>query len=395
MAIFHDAYRGLKARKMFWVVLVISALVVAAFACLGITDRGLKVLFWEMDFGPTTRDTSPATLYKWMFTELGINIWLSWVATILALISTAGIFPAFIASGSIDLVVSRPIGRTRLFLTQYAAGLLFVALQITIFCVASFLVIGLRGGAWEPGILLAIPLVLCFFSYLFSVCVLLGVLWRSTVAALLMTILFWAIVFGLHGAESGVLTWQLHQQQEQDQRRVRIEALEALVQARAAASAPSSGPAGGWAKSQEKLAELREKYDSRASLIDTLKKVHRILYGVKTVLPKTSETIDLLNRTLIHTADMPEPDEEQDPEGSRPMPASQEAATRQVVQDLPGPDEEQEPPRGAARSSSPEAARQLVQELRGRSAARIIGTSLAFELVILALAAAIFHRRDF
>ena len=30
------------------------------------------------------------------------------------------------------------------------AGLLFVTLQVTIFCHASFLVIGLRGGAWEP-----------------------------------------------------------------------------------------------------------------------------------------------------------------------------------------------------------------------------------------------------
>ena len=74
MAIFHDAYRGLKARKMFWVVLAISALVVAAFACLGITDRGVKVLFWEIEFGGlTTKDMSPATFYKMMFTGLGIG----------------------------------------------------------------------------------------------------------------------------------------------------------------------------------------------------------------------------------------------------------------------------------------------------------------------------------
>ena len=34
----------------------------------------------------------------------------------------------------------------------------------------------------------AVPLVVCFFSYLFSVCVLLGVWTRSTVAAILLTI---------------------------------------------------------------------------------------------------------------------------------------------------------------------------------------------------------------
>lgn len=365
MAIFHDAYRGLKARKMFWVVLVISALVVAAFACLGITDGGIKVLFWEINFGLTAKDMSPAMFYKMMFTELGIKFWLSWVVTILALISTAGIFPAFIASGSIDLVVSRPIGRTRLFLTQYVAGLLFVALQISIFCLASFLVIGLRGGAWEPGIFLAIPLVLCFFSYLFSVCVLLGVMWRSTVAALLLTILFWGMLAGLHRAEAMVLFGQLQQQQKQRRRQVRIEGVEARLRTRAAATQPSSAPAGQGTALQEELTELRRQYDRTASGIDTLKAAHRILYGIKTVLPKTSETIGLLERTLIYTADMPEPDEEQDP------------------------------PPGGPEAPSQEGIRQLVQELRGRSAARIIGTSLAFELVVLALAAAIFRRRDF
>ena len=366
MAIFHDAYRGLKARKMFWVVLAISALVVAAFACLGITDRGVKVLFWEIEFGGlTTKDMSPATFYKMMFTGLGIGFWLSWLATILALISTAGIFPAFIASGSIDLVVSRPIGRTRLFLTQYVAGLLFVALQISIFCLASFLVIGLRGGAWEPGIFLAIPLVLCFFSYLFSVCVLLGVMWRSTVAALLLTILFWSMLAGLHGAEVTVLTVQFQQQHKQEQRQIRIKGVEARVRTRAAATQPSSAPAGERTALQEELTKLRDRHDRTASGVETLKTAHRILYGIKTFLPKTSETVDLLERTLIHTAE------------------------------LPAADEQQEPPRGGPGAPSPAATRQLIQELRGRSAVRIIGTSLAFELVVLALAAAIFRRRDF
>ncbi|GAG24227.1 unnamed protein product, partial [marine sediment metagenome] len=252
-------------------------------------------------------------------TTLGIGFWLSWLATILALISTAGIFPAFIASGSIDLVVSRPIGRTRLFLTQYAAGLLFVALQISVFCLASFLVIGLRGGAWEPGIFLAIPLVLCFFSYLFSVCVLLGVMWRSTVAALLLTILFWAMLAGLNGAEVTVLTIQFQQEQEQTQRQIRVEGAEARLRARQDAGESTSS-------SQERLTKLRGEYDRAASGIDKLKTAHRILCGIKTFLPKASETVDLLERALIHTAELPGVGEEQEPE----------------------PGEEQEPPRGGA-----------------------------------------------
>ena len=149
-----------------------------------------------------------------MFVGLGVGFWLSWLATILALVSTAGIFPRLIGSGVIDLFVSKPIGRLRLFMTEYLAGLLFVTLQVTVFSVASLLVIGLRGGVWEPGLLVAVPLVVCFFSYLFAVCVLLGLLTRSTVAALLLTLLFWFIVSMVGQAEESVLMFQSMQRHD-------------------------------------------------------------------------------------------------------------------------------------------------------------------------------------
>jgi len=158
-----------------------------------------------------TANMSPAVFYKQLFVSVGIGFWLSWLATILALISTAGIFPDLIGSGAIDLLVSKPIGRLRLFATEYLAGLLFVTLQVTLFGAASFLVIGLRGGAWEPGLLVAVPVVVCFFSYLFAVCVLLGVLTRSTVAALLLTFLFWFFVYGIGNAERSIAMIQVMQ----------------------------------------------------------------------------------------------------------------------------------------------------------------------------------------
>ena len=56
--------------------------------------------------------------YKRLFVSIGIEIWLAWIALILALASTAGIFPDLMTAGSIDLFVSKPIGRLRLFLTE-------------------------------------------------------------------------------------------------------------------------------------------------------------------------------------------------------------------------------------------------------------------------------------
>ncbi len=208
-AIFLEAYRNLNSKKLFWLVLILSALVVMAFACLGINENGLKIAFWQIDNNVlNTKQMPPDQFYKAMFVQIGIGIWLSWLATILAIISTAGIFPDLLTSGSIDLFVSKPISRLRLFITEYAAGLLFVALQVTIFSAACFLVIGLRGGAWEPGLFLAVPIMVCFFSYLFSVSTLLGVLTRSTVAALLLTLLFWFFVWAIGTAENTLLMFK-------------------------------------------------------------------------------------------------------------------------------------------------------------------------------------------
>lgn len=389
LAIFMDAYRGLKARKMFWIVLIISGLVVAAFACLGITPKGLKFIVWELQFGPTTRVLAPGVFYKSLFVGLGIKFWLAWLATILALISTAGLFPAFIARGSIDLVVARPISRWRLFLTQYAAGLLFVTLQIGVFCLASFLVIGIRGGAWEPGIFLAIPLVVCFFSYLFSICALLGLLTRSTVASLLLTLLAWFLLFSLHTSEVGLLAFKLQAEKELARVRRQIDGLDARSPASQAATKDAPTPDAGQDPSAGERKRLQDKYDAKASLIGTLGRVHRVLYGAKTVLPKTSETIGLLERVLIRTADLPgqkspssadrPPDDWEQAEGDSPAPTAATAATRTGRSD------------NAAQGPGPE----LANTLRSRSVGWILGTSLAFEAVMLALGSWVFSRRDF
>ena len=124
---------------------------------------------------------------------------------ILAVISTAAIVPDFVSGGAVELALSKPIGRVRLFLTKYFMGLLFVTLQVGVFSLASFLVIGLRGGAWEPRLFMAIPIVVGVFSFLFCVSALVGLLTRSTIAALLLTLLFWIFLFILNAADSSTL----------------------------------------------------------------------------------------------------------------------------------------------------------------------------------------------
>ena len=203
LAIFLDAYRDLNSRKLFWLAVAISGLVVLIVGLLGIDEAGVSVAGFRFDSKFVNTLFFPAsTFYKLIFQSLGIDIWLTWLAAILALISTASVVPELIASGSIDMMLSKPISRSRLFLTRWVTGLFFAGIQTLVFVTASFLVIGIRGGAWEPGLFIAVPVVIVFFSYLYCFCALMGVITRSTVASLLLTLVFWLLVFCTQKAES-------------------------------------------------------------------------------------------------------------------------------------------------------------------------------------------------
>ncbi len=364
-AIFIDAYRELQSRKLFWITLVLSALVVAIFALVGIDKQGLSIAGWHIGFasGLNTDVVPVETFYKQMFLTFGIGVWLTWIATILALVSTAGMIPDLISSGSIELVLSHPIGRWRLFLTKYVAGLLFVTLQVSVFTAASFVVLGLRGGTWEPGLFIAVPVVVAFFSYLFCLCALLGMMTRSTIAALLLTLLAWFCFYLLHTAEATLLMFRIAEQ-------YKIETLDASIAAeqQAAADEDSGDADPDAAAAQEATQELPKLEEKRQESQQTLGKLvlaHQICFAIKTVTPKTTETIGLLERWLVDMAALKGDDDDQ---ADQP--------------DVPA-------------FAHPEVQRRMIEVFRTRSTAWVLGTSFAFEVVVLAVAGWIFYRRDF
>jgi ABC-type transport system involved in multi-copper enzyme maturation permease subunit len=368
LALLLDAYRDLNSRKMFWIVLVLSGLVAASFGALGLTPDGFKIFTWKFS-SPALNSVnmSPGDFYKTIFLTYGINFWLTWLATVLALISTASLFPDFLASGAVDLYLSKPIGRLRLFLTKYFCGLLFVALQIACFCAACFAVIGIRGGAWEPGIFLAVPIVVLFFSYLFCFCVLVGVWTRSTVAAVLITFLFWVFVFGVNTTEVTLLTFKLTEEAHAANLDREITATEALlVQCRHnAATRPTEHNRQYVTMYQN---DLDRKKSERSRIHGAFNWPHQLFYDLETILPKTSETVALLERVLIRNAGL-----------------------QRVSQEVP--QDSQNPP--VELNGSPVPVAKVQAEIRGRSAAWVMGTSVAFEVVVLGVAAWIFCRRDY
>lgn len=384
-ALLVDAYRELNSKKLFWIVLILSGIVVLAFAGIGINEKGITLLWWQFDFfGLTSDEVPPDKLYKTMFSSFGVGFWLSWLASILALVSTASMIPDFIVGGAIELTLSKPIGRVRLFLTKFMTGLLFVGLQVAVFTAACFLVIGIRGKSWEPSVFLAIPLVVLCYSYLFSVCVLLGLLTRSTIASLLLTLLFWFVCFALNTTDALAL-------QLREMNAVNIERLTTRI-SRAETSASNRILAERMVAAKEKgeepgpdvppTREEIEKYDTnlanlRKQMDEATKNRGKILFfsrsmvAAKTAFPKTNETIGLLERVLQKQMELPKRADDGNEELLSMANNRVSQADRKLVEE------------------------RLKAALRGRNVWWVVGTSVMFEVVVLGIATWIFKRRDF
>ena len=118
--------------------------------------------------------------------------------TILLLVSvavTAAFVPNMVRKGTLELLLVRPIPRWQLLVFKYVGALLLVAGLLGILVLAVWLITGILANVWSPGVLLALPSLLVFFALLLSVSVLTGVITRSVISAMLVTVAYWAILF--------------------------------------------------------------------------------------------------------------------------------------------------------------------------------------------------------
>src|SRR5437868_1588197 len=79
-ALFVDGYRELNSKRLFWITLVLSLLVVLAFAFISITPRGIKMFAWELPGPWNSSAIPPQTFYKFLFTQWAIPWWLGFAA---------------------------------------------------------------------------------------------------------------------------------------------------------------------------------------------------------------------------------------------------------------------------------------------------------------------------
>jgi ABC-type transport system involved in multi-copper enzyme maturation permease subunit len=128
------------------------------------------------------------------------------VGVLFCVAATAFFVPRLIERGSAGVVFGKPVSRTTLYLSRFGAGLSFVLLLSGVLAGGMCLGLWLVSGYADPGILCA-PLALAYvYGLTHAVSMLCGILTRSSVASLLLTLLFFVLNWTVH------FTWRQHEE---------------------------------------------------------------------------------------------------------------------------------------------------------------------------------------
>ncbi|MCI0358215.1 MAG: ABC transporter permease subunit [Planctomycetaceae bacterium] len=158
------------------------------------TSFQFRYFAWDMGFAlPIRKQELVKTLntnLPWLIDKCLLSIGL-----LVAILVTAPIVPQMLDPGSIHLLLSKPISRAMLYLSKFLGGCAFVLLCSTYFFVGLWLVMGVRLGIWEPRLLWCILIYTFVFAVYFSVAALAGAIWRNTIVAVMVAIVFWTVCF--------------------------------------------------------------------------------------------------------------------------------------------------------------------------------------------------------
>lgn len=143
--------------------------------------------------------TGVYNIEKWMVSKAA-----GLLALLVAVVVTAGFIPNALAKGSLDLLASKPIGRTTLLVYKYVGGLTFILVLTTATVLGIWLAVGLRTGLWALDFLTVIPLLTFHFAILYAISTFAAVFTRSSLLAILLAVTASGVFWGVGKAHDGI-----------------------------------------------------------------------------------------------------------------------------------------------------------------------------------------------
>jgi len=365
-----DSVRFLRSSSLFWIALGLSALTsILLFGLIDFEPEGWRVLWFSTNESEILFEGSEAarSFVSWLFGGALMWWWLTWIAILVALISTASVMPEFLSSGAIDLVLARPMSRAKLFLVKFTGSLLFMIAQATLAVALGYVLCGLRFGLWFHNAWLAVPLVAIQFFYLYAVMTLAAMITRSTLASLLIALLFWGSVSVVQFASNQLDSIVAQTQAQADRAADRAE----RMRSRAAEEGRDLTP------SEASRVEMwDDEADDHRSTLESIRPWERRIALIELTVPKTGD-IQKIIADRMHAPTFGE------------LVFILQGGSSEMFAQMSG---MQDPEMAADIQASSIAGERAARSV---NAASSLGSSLAFTGLVVAFATILFARRDF
>lgn len=144
--------------------------------------------------------------------ESGFSVVLYLICTFLAIFATAHLVPRMQEKGTIDLYLSRPVGRVRLLLARYAAGLMLAASNVIYLVGTIWVIVAWKTGVMHGRFLMAGVIIMFVIATLMAFAFLVGVITSSTAVSIMTTygIFFFGLMLAAHDKIAAAVSkqWQ-------------------------------------------------------------------------------------------------------------------------------------------------------------------------------------------
>src|SRR5688572_19070212 len=127
--------------------------------------------------------------------ETGFSVFLYFICTFLAIFATAHLVPRMQEKGTVDLYLSRPVGRVRLLVSRYIAGLILAFSNVVYLVGSIWLIVWWKTGVANPRFLLGGTIIFLMIAVLLAFAFLVGVITSSTAVSIMTT--YGIFFFGL------------------------------------------------------------------------------------------------------------------------------------------------------------------------------------------------------
>lgn len=144
--------------------------------------------------------------------ESGFSVFLYFVCTFLAIFATAHLVPRMQEKGTIDLYLSRPVGRVKLLLSRYIAGLILAGSNVVYLMGSIWLIIAWKTHVFNPRFLLGSLVIFLVIAVLLAFAFLIGVVTSSTAVSIMTSygIFFFGLMLAAHDRIAAAVSkeWQ-------------------------------------------------------------------------------------------------------------------------------------------------------------------------------------------